>query len=95
MRHQSLFVESIFKIKRSQPSAAPTGFSRFPVGAAEGCDLFRHKKVSINRQARHKSILKLIYILIFQQLKHMAQNSLYASPTKFHPTKITTPGDTP
>jgi hypothetical protein len=28
------------KIKRSQPSAAPTGFSRTPAGSAEGCDLF-------------------------------------------------------
>jgi hypothetical protein len=28
------------KIERSQPSAAPTFKAHFPVGAAEGCDLF-------------------------------------------------------
>jgi hypothetical protein len=33
------------KIKRSQPSAAPTVGTRTPVGAAEGCDLFGPTKI--------------------------------------------------
>jgi hypothetical protein len=32
------------KIKRSQPAAAPTVGMRFPVGAAEGCDLFAFRQ---------------------------------------------------
>src|SRR5690348_14047194 len=36
---RGLFYFGGAKIKRSQPSAAPTGGMSTPVGAAEGCDL--------------------------------------------------------